>query len=53
VKEGGRVVGSRLRVLVAKNKLGPAGQTAELEVREDCGVCEPTGRLEDPARAAS
>jgi recombination protein RecA len=53
VKEGGRVVGSRLRVLVAKNKLGPAGQVAELEVRDDRGVCEPTGRLEDPARAAS
>jgi recombination protein RecA len=53
LKEGGRVVGSRLRVLVAKNKLGPAGQTAELEVREDRGVCEPTSGLEDPARAAS
>jgi recombination protein RecA len=51
--EGGRVVGSRLRVLVVKNKLGPAGQTAELEVRDDRGVCEPTGRLEDPAQAAS
>jgi recombination protein RecA len=51
--EGGRVVGSRLRVLVAKNKLGPAGQTAEIEVRDDRGVCEPTSRLEDPARAAS
>ena len=48
VKEGGRVVGSRLRVLVAKNKLGPAGQSAELEVRDDRGICEPTGRLEDP-----
>jgi recombination protein RecA len=50
--EGRRVVGSRLRVLVAKNKLAPAGQSAELEVRDDCGVCEPTGRLEDPTRAA-
>ena len=50
--EGRRMVGSRLRVLVAKNKLAPAGQSAELEVRDDCGVCEPTGRLEDPARAA-
>src|SRR5215208_208664 len=29
VKEGERVVGSRLRVLVAKNKLAPAGQSAE------------------------
>jgi recombination protein RecA len=51
--EGGRVVGSRLRVMVAKNKLGPAGQVAELEVRDERGVCELTGRLEDPARAAS
>jgi RecA/RadA recombinase len=53
VQEGGRVVGSRLRVLVVKNKLAPAGQTAELEVRDGRGVCEPAGRLEDPARAAS
>jgi recombination protein RecA len=53
LKEGGRVVGSRLRVLVAKHKLGPAGQTAELEVREDCGLCEAAGRREDPTRAAS
>jgi recombination protein RecA len=53
IKEGGRVVGGRLRVLVAKNKLGPAGQAAELEVRHDCGLCEPAGRLEDPTRAAS
>jgi recombination protein RecA len=53
IKEGGRVVGSRLRALVAKNKLGPAGRTAELEVRDDCGLCEPTGQLEDSTRAAS
>jgi recombination protein RecA len=53
VKEGGRVVGSRLQVLVAKNKLGPAGQSAELEVRDDRGICEPTGQLEDSTRAAS
>ena len=53
VQEGGRVVGSRLRVLVVKNKLAPAGQAAELEVRDDRGVCEPAGRLEDSARAAS
>jgi recombination protein RecA len=50
--EGGRVVGSRLRVLVAKNKLGPAGQSAELEVRDDCGVCEAAWRQQD-TRAAS
>ena len=53
LKEGGRVVGSRLHVLVAKNKLGPAGQSAELEVRDDRGICEPTGQLEDSTRAAS
>jgi recombination protein RecA len=53
VKEGGRMVGSRLRVMVAKNKLGPAGQSAELEVRDDRGICEPTGQLEDSTRAAS
>jgi recombination protein RecA len=53
VKECGRVVGSRLRVLVAKNKLGPAGQSAELEVRDDRGICEATGQLEDSTRAAS
>jgi recombination protein RecA len=51
--EGGRVVGSRLRVLVAKNKLAPAGQLAELEIRDDRGLCEATGQLEDPTRAAS
>jgi recombination protein RecA len=53
VKEDGRVVGSRLRVLVAKNKLAPAGQSAELEVRDDRGIVEPNGRPEDPTRAAS
>jgi recombination protein RecA len=53
VKEGGRVVGSRLRVLVVKNKLGPSGQSAELEVRQDRGVCEPVDRPQDATRAAS
>jgi recombination protein RecA len=52
LREGGRVVGSRLQVLVAKNKLGPAGQSAELEVRDDRGIWEPTGQLEDSTRAA-
>jgi len=46
------VVGSRLQVLVAKNKLGPTGQSAELEVRDDRGICEATGQLEDSTRAA-
>jgi recombination protein RecA len=53
LNEDGRVVGSRLRVLVAKNKLAPAGQTAELEVRDACGVCELGSRLERPSSAAS
>jgi recombination protein RecA len=52
LREGGRVVGSRLQVLVAKNKLGPTGQSAELEVRDDRGICEATGQLEDSTRAA-
>jgi recombination protein RecA len=38
LKEGGRVVGSRVRVQVTKNKVAPAWQTAELEVRSDRGV---------------
>jgi recombination protein RecA len=38
LKEGGRVVGSRVRVQVTKNKVAPAWQTAELEVLSDRGV---------------
>jgi recombination protein RecA len=38
LNEGGRVVGSRLRVQVTKNKVASAGQTAELEVHSDRGV---------------
>jgi recombination protein RecA len=38
LNEGGRVVGSRLRVQVTKNKVAPAWQTAELEVHSDRGV---------------
>ena len=53
LKEDRRVIGSRLRVLVAKNKLAPAGQTSELEVRDDRGVCESVGVLEDRTPAAS
>jgi recombination protein RecA len=53
LKQDGRVVGSRLRVLVAKNKLAPAGQSAELEVHDNRGVSENGGHLEDPTRAAS
>jgi hypothetical protein len=32
------MLGSRIRVLVVKNKVAPAGQTAELEVHNDRGV---------------
>jgi recombination protein RecA len=38
LRDGGEVVGSRLRVQVTKNKVAPAWQTAELEVRSDRGV---------------
>jgi recombination protein RecA len=38
LREGGRVVGSRVRVLVVKNKVAPAWDVAELEVRSDRGV---------------
>jgi recombination protein RecA len=38
VRDGGEVVGSRIRVQVTKNKVAPAWQVAELEVRSDLGV---------------
>jgi recombination protein RecA len=37
-RDGGRVVGSRIRIQVTKNKVAPAWQTAELEVLTDRGV---------------
>jgi recombination protein RecA len=40
---GGEVVGSRVRVHVTKNKVAPAWQTAELEVRSDRGVLAEAG----------
>jgi len=43
LRDGGRVVGSRVRVQVTKNKVAPAWQTAELEVRSDCGVLAEAG----------
>jgi recombination protein RecA len=43
IRDGGRVVGSRVRVLVVKNKVAPAWQTAELEVRSDRGVLGEAG----------
>jgi recombination protein RecA len=38
LNEGGRVVGTRLRVQVTKNKVAPAWEVAELKVRSDRGV---------------
>jgi recombination protein RecA len=38
VREGGEVVGSRIRVQVTKNKVAPAWRVAELDVRSDRGV---------------
>jgi recombination protein RecA len=38
VRDGGRVVGSRIRAQVTKNKVAPAWQAAELDVRNDRGV---------------
>jgi recombination protein RecA len=38
VRDGGEVVGSRIRVQVTKNKVAPAWQVAEVDVRNDHGV---------------
>jgi recombination protein RecA len=38
IRDGGRVVGSRIRIQVTKNKVAPAWQTAELDVLTDRGV---------------
>jgi recombination protein RecA len=38
IRDGGQIVGSRIRVVVLKNKVAPAWQTAELEVRNDRGL---------------
>jgi recombination protein RecA len=38
IRDGSQVVGSRVRVQVTKNKVAPAWQVAELEVRSDRGV---------------
>jgi recombination protein RecA len=53
LKDDGQVVGSRLRVLVVKNKLAPAWQSAELDVHHDRGVCAQAGQLEVPTPPAS
>jgi recombination protein RecA len=38
LRDGGEVVGSRVRVQVTKNKVAPAWQVADLEMRSDKGV---------------
>jgi recombination protein RecA len=43
IRDGGQIVGSRVRVLVTKNKVAPAWLTAELEVRSDRGVLGEAG----------
>jgi recombination protein RecA len=43
IRDGGQILGSRIRVLVRKNKVAPAWQTAELEVRNDRGVLGEAG----------
>jgi recombination protein RecA len=43
IRDGGQIVGSRVRVLVVKNKVAPAWQAAELEVRSDRGVLGEAG----------
>jgi recombination protein RecA len=43
LKEDGRVVGSRIRVQVTKNKVAPAWEVAELAMRSDRGVVAEAG----------
>jgi recombination protein RecA len=43
LRDGGQIVGSRIRVLVVKNKVAPAWQTAELQVRSDRGMLGEAG----------
>jgi recombination protein RecA len=43
VRAGGQIVGSRVRVLVVKNKVAPAWQAAELEVCNDRGLLAGAG----------
>jgi recombination protein RecA len=40
LRDGGQVIGSRVRVQVTKNKVAPAFLVAELEMRSDRGVTE-------------
>jgi recombination protein RecA len=43
VRDGGQVIGSWVRVQVTKNKVAPAWQVAELEMRSDRGVVAEAG----------
>jgi recombination protein RecA len=43
IRDAGQVVGSRIRVVVLKNKVAPAWQTAELEVGNGQGVLGQAG----------
>jgi recombination protein RecA len=43
IRNGGQILGSRIRVLVLKNKVAAAWQTAELEVRNDRGLLGEAG----------
>src|SRR5512132_161446 len=43
LRDDGQLVGSRVQVVVRKNKVAPAWQTAELEVRNDQGVLGQAG----------
>jgi recombination protein RecA len=43
LRDDGRVVGSRVRVVVVKNKVAPAWQTAELQVSSDRGMLGEAG----------
>jgi recombination protein RecA len=49
VRDDGQVVGSRVRVLVVKNKVAPAFKVAELQMRSDRGVV--TDASPEPASA--
>jgi recombination protein RecA len=43
IRDGGQILGSRIQVVVPKNKVAPAWQTAELEVRNDRGLLGEAG----------
>jgi recombination protein RecA len=43
IRDGGQILGSRIRVVAVKNKVAPAWQTAELEVRNHRGVLGEAG----------